>query len=108
MAEALAHRGVHVPLMTCRGSIRVRDVVADLPNGASGMAAPTSSRQRFAAVARAVAAGGLTVLVAVHADARARLAAVTPRQRPVLALLAAGRGHCAVVERLGLAVTTAR
>ena len=122
VAEALAHRGVTVPLMTCRESISVRGVVADLLDGASGVAALTSSRQRFAAVARTVAAGGLTVpvavrqevlreladAVAVHADARARLAAMTPRQRQVLALMAAGHGHCAVAERLGLAVTTAR
>ena len=46
--------------------------------------------------------------MAVHADARARLAAMTPRQRQVLALSAAGHGHCAVVERLGLAVTIGR
>lgn len=122
VTEALAHRGVTVPLMTCRDSLSVRGVVADLLDGASGVAALTSSARRFAAVARTVADGGLTVpvalrpdvlreladAVAVHADARQRLAAMTPRQRQVLALMAAGHGHAAVAERLGLAVTTAR
>ncbi|GAB4080165.1 response regulator transcription factor [Modestobacter muralis] len=122
VTEALAHRGVAVPLMTCRDSLSVRGVVADLLDGASGAAALTSSPRRFAAVARTVAGGGLTVpvalradvlreladAVAVHAEARQRLAAMTPRQRQVLALMAAGHGHAAVAERLGLAVTTAR
>ena len=50
VTEALAHRGVTVPLMTCRESISVAGVVADLLDGASGVAALTSSRPRFAAV----------------------------------------------------------
>ena len=122
VTEALAHRGVTVPLMTCRDSLSVPGVVQDLLDGASGVAALSASRGRFAAVARTVAGGGLTVPVAlradvlrqladaaaVHADARRRLAMMSPRQRQVLALMAAGHGHSAVAERLGLAVTTAR
>jgi DNA-binding NarL/FixJ family response regulator len=122
VAEALAHRGVSVPLMTCRDTISAAGVVQDLLAGASGVAALTSSPRRFAAVARTVADGGLTIPVTVrssvlpalvraaaeHADARDRLAAMTPRQRQVLGLMAMGHGHSGVAARLGLAVTTAR
>ena len=122
VAEALAHRRVSVPLLTCRDTISAAGVVHDLLAGASGVAALTSSPRRFAAVARTVADGGLTIPVNVrasvlpalvraaaeHADARDRLAAMTPRQRQVLGLMAMGHGHSGVAARLGLAVTTAR
>jgi DNA-binding NarL/FixJ family response regulator len=122
VAEALAHRQVSVPLLTCRDTISAAGVVHDLLAGASGVAALTSSPRRFAAVARTVADGGLTIPVNVrasvlpalvraaaeHADARDRLAAMTPRQRQVLGLMAMGHGHNGVAARLGLAVTTAR
>jgi DNA-binding NarL/FixJ family response regulator len=122
ISEALTHRGVAVPLMTCRDPVTAGGVVQDLLDGASGVAALTSSPRRFAAVARTVADGGLTIPVHVrpavlpalvqaaveHARARARLAAMTPRQRQVLGLMAMGHGHHGVAARLGLAVTTAR
>jgi DNA-binding NarL/FixJ family response regulator len=122
IAEALAHRRLAVPLMTCRDTITVSGVVQDLLDGASGVAALASSPRRFAAVARTVAGGGLTIPVNVrprvlpalvraaaeHAEARNRLAAMTPRQRQVLGLMAMGHGHSGVAARLGLAVTTAR
>jgi DNA-binding NarL/FixJ family response regulator len=122
ISEALAHRGVAVPLMTCRDPVTPEGVVQDLMGGASGVAALRSSPRRFAAVARTVADGGLTIPVNVrpkvlpalveaameHADARDRLAAMTPRQLQVLGLMAMGHGHHGVAARLGLAVTTAR
>jgi DNA-binding NarL/FixJ family response regulator len=122
ICEALAHRRLAVPLMSCRDTITAEGVVRDLLDGASGVAALTSSPRRFAAVARTVAAGGLTIPVSVrpdalrslvraateHAQARERLARMTPRQRQVLGLMAMGHGHGGVAARLGLSVTTAR
>jgi DNA-binding NarL/FixJ family response regulator len=122
ICEALAHRRIVVPLMTCRETLTAGGVVQDLLEGASGVADLMSSPRRFAAVARTVAAGGLTIPVCVrptalrllmqaateHAQARERLARMTPRQRQVLGLMAMGHGHGGVAARLGLSVTTAR
>jgi two-component system nitrate/nitrite response regulator NarL len=122
VAEALAHRRVTIPLMTCHDTIPAARVLQDLLDGASGVADLTSSPRRFAAVARTVADGGLTIPVNVrpcvlravvraaaeHAQARDRLARMTPRQRQVLGLMAMGHGHSGVAARLGLSVTTAR
>jgi DNA-binding NarL/FixJ family response regulator len=122
VAEALAHRRLSVPLLSCRDTLSVEGVTHDLLNGASGVVALTSSPRRFAAVARTVAAGGLAIppdvrasvlqalalAAAEHAEARQRLARMTPRQRQVLGLMAMGHGHRGVAARLGLSVTTAR
>jgi DNA-binding NarL/FixJ family response regulator len=122
IAEALAHRRASVPLLSCRHTLTVDGVVQDLLDGASGVAPLRSSPRRFAAVASTVAAGALTIPVNVragvlralglaaaeHAEARERLARMTPRQRQVLGLMAMGHGHSGIAARLGLAVTTAR
>lgn len=122
VSEALAHRRVTVPLLSCQDTPTVSGVVEDLLDGASGVAALSSSARRFAAAAHTVAGGGLTVPVSVraaagralvhaateHARARDRLARMTPRQRQVLELMAMGHGHRGVAARLGLSVATAR
>ncbi len=122
VCEALGHRRLVVPVLASREEVTPAGVVADLLDGAAGVVALTASPRRFAAAVRAVAAGGLTIPVGVrpaalrllahaaqeHERARHRLAGMTPRQREVLGLMAAGYGHGGVAGRLGLSVTTAR
>jgi DNA-binding NarL/FixJ family response regulator len=122
ICEALAHRQLAVPLLTCHDTVTAEVVVQDLLDGASGIAALTSSPSAFASVARAVAAGDVMIpselrmavlrdlapAATEYAQARERLARMTPRQRQVLGLMAMGHGHGGVAARLGLSITTAR